>query len=377
MPVLEAQRCAACGTDNSADALFCERCIAPLRIKSLADLDAEDFRLCAGALAETLSFSPGQPEPSDMDDATADLLDAYLHLHWLRPETALWQTLDARAVRNRESEYIRDPILDLGCGDGTHSAVMFGTRFDPCFDVFAALRLNAADIYDAFDPHRYHPRVIRRGRRIGLGIDIRENMVKRAKTLGVYRALRREDATNLSLGDESVSTVFSNVVRDFPDATCRAALGEIARVLKPGGILILPAPTPHWRDSLYFHPSARILQNTGDSLGARRMAELDRGRSSSFAQQISQSEWENRLADCGLEIIDRQATHARQVVRFWDVGFRPFSVPLLHWIGGMDADRRFAVKRSLIATLRPLLVRLLSIVPGNDAAHVVYFVRKK
>lgn len=376
MLVAESCECSSCGRDNDADAIFCARCIAPLRIRKLDDMDPEDFRIAADALAKTLSPAM-QNLPTETPDArTSALLDEYLNLHWLRPETALWQTLDARALNHWRRQYVRQPLLDLGCGDGTHAAVMFGTRFDAGFDVFASLRLRAADIYDAFDARSYRPRIASYGERVAFGIDIRPNMVRRAEALGTYLHTLLGDATNLPLHRDAVRTVFSNVIRDFPDQTCQVALREISRVLQPGGCLILPAPAPDWRDQLYFYPAARALNERGDHRAAARMAGLDRGRSVSFAQQKSRDAWGDCLADAGLEIIDCRPTHAPQVVRFWDVGLRPFSVPLLGWVNSLDAEARSLIKRSFIATVKPLLARLLSIVPDEGCGHVMYLARK-
>ena len=376
MPVLESQACSSCGRDNPAEAIFCTRCIAPLRIKKLADFDVEDFHTCVRALAETLNPPGPTAEEPRLDEDSARLLERYLNLHWLRPETALWQTLEARAVRRWQADYMREPLLDLGCGDGTHTAIMFGTRFCERFDVFASLRLDGPDIFDAFDPALYRPKIIEPGSRVSFGIDIRSNMVRRAGALDIYDRVLTGDATKLPLPDESVQTVYSNVLRDFPDETCRAALKEISRVLRPGGHLFLPACTPAWRDCLYFYPQARSLARAGDEQASRRMADLDRGRSVSFAQQKSPAQWSRRLESVGLEIIDTQPTHAREVARVWDVGLRPFAVPLLRWVNGLGPDDRLMVKRAIVRTITPPLTRLASIVPGNDCAHTMYLAHK-
>ena len=313
----------------------------------------------------------------ELDARTVELLDAYLNLYWLRPETALWQTIDARTVHKWQDEYVRPPVVDLGCGDGTHAATMFGTRFEESFDVFAGLDLQGADIFDAFDRQEYRPAIACRGAPVAWGVDIRPNMVRRAASLGVYEKLLVGDATRLPLPDASISTVYSNVLRDLPDDACEAALCEVGRVLRPGGHLVLPACTPAWRDSLYFYPRARGEAEAGNMQASRRMAELDRGRSVSFAQQISEREWQCRLEAFGLEIIAREPTHSRKTTRFWDVGLRPFVVPLLHWVNGLDPNTRVAVKRSFIAALRRPLVALLATPADEGCPHVMYLVRKR
>ena len=62
-----------------------------------------------------------------------DYLMAFLNLYWLRPETALWRTLDCLALKDVE---FHPPIIDIGCGDGVFSFTRAGGLFDPSYDVF-------------------------------------------------------------------------------------------------------------------------------------------------------------------------------------------------------------------------------------------------
>ncbi len=52
-----------------------------------------------------------------------NVLMKFLNAFWLRPETALWRTLDVESMR--DFEFV-SPSLDLGCGDGTFSFVRGG-----------------------------------------------------------------------------------------------------------------------------------------------------------------------------------------------------------------------------------------------------------
>lgn len=45
-------------------------------------------------------------------------LEQWLNVYWLRPENALWRTLDVIALEGME---VRQPSLDLSCGDGIFS----------------------------------------------------------------------------------------------------------------------------------------------------------------------------------------------------------------------------------------------------------------
>ena len=52
-----------------------------------------------------------------------EILKNFLNAYWLRPETALWRTLDVEAMRTFKGT---SPSLDLGCGDGTFSFIRAG-----------------------------------------------------------------------------------------------------------------------------------------------------------------------------------------------------------------------------------------------------------
>ena len=51
-------------------------------------------------------------------DYSSQILENFLNLYWIRPETALWRTLD---VLQMKSIKFKKPILDIGCGGGRHS----------------------------------------------------------------------------------------------------------------------------------------------------------------------------------------------------------------------------------------------------------------
>ena len=54
-----------------------------------------------------------------------------LNVYWLRPETALWRSIDIEIMKDFE---INGKSLDLGCGDGVLSFIRAGGKFDITFD---------------------------------------------------------------------------------------------------------------------------------------------------------------------------------------------------------------------------------------------------
>ena len=62
-----------------------------------------------------------------------NILDEFLNVFWLRPETALWRTIDVKTMKNA---ILSGRSLDFGCGDGVFSFVRAGGTFESEFDVF-------------------------------------------------------------------------------------------------------------------------------------------------------------------------------------------------------------------------------------------------
>jgi hypothetical protein len=87
--------------------------------------------------------------------------------------------------------------------------------------------------------------------------------------------------------------------------------------------------TPDYPRSLYFAPAARAAEKRGDRAGAKRLLRLDRGRSVFCQRQLSPAQWKSTLAERGLRLKEVRPVVGSRVIRFWDVGLRPFSVPLL------------------------------------------------
>lgn len=82
---------------------------------------------------------------------TERILTNFLNAYWLRPETALWRTLDVVAMRDFK---FASPSLDMGAGDGTFSFLRAGGEFDNRFDVFLDVDnldsyFDNVDVYDS------------------------------------------------------------------------------------------------------------------------------------------------------------------------------------------------------------------------------------
>jgi len=70
-------------------------------------------------------------------DFVHEIVQNFLNLYWLRPENAIWRTLDVLQMRDLE---FRKPVIDIGCGDGTFSFTCFGGKVDYSYDVYRNMK---------------------------------------------------------------------------------------------------------------------------------------------------------------------------------------------------------------------------------------------
>jgi SAM-dependent methyltransferase len=358
-------RCRVCNQENPADALFCARCTSPVAVAALHELTESDRRRCLQALFQVLSeLRPNSAPAVAAAPADAGLWQAYLSAFWLRPETALILYAEALAIRAAISSegaptLSHQPWLDLGCGDGIHAALYANWRFDPTFDAFQSLDLAAPDIYNHFYAEEFSVQLTRHGQTLPHGIDIKPTAVARAKALGVFTKVDQADATRLPIADQSIQTIFSNMLRDLGDPL-PAALAECRRILKPGGLLLLSAMTPAYAQNLYFAPAAKAANNRGDTEEAKTLLKLDRGRSLFCQCQLSLDQWQPLLRDAGLKLQAAHTIVGQKIIRLWDIGLRPFTHALLaHRQAWQNANLLGEMKRSILPALDYLLAPAL------------------
>jgi len=133
-------------------------------------------------------------------------------------------------IRTQECELLsqqkfKHQMLEVGCGDGLVSSIVFKKHKNS----------------------------------IDLGIDLDSEELRQAKKTGVYRRLLVVDITNCGLKSKSYNTIFANGVLDhIPNLD--AAISEISRLLKPGGVLITTSPTNNYARLLFYY---RLFQKIG------------------------------------------------------------------------------------------------------------------
>lgn len=253
---------------------------------------------------------------------TNKFLKEFLKIFWLRPESALWRSVDALFLSKVKKSH---PALDLGCGDGCFQFVAQGGKFDLDFDIFSKTDTRDfwknKDIYDSFD-ESYKPEITKKPAFVfDVGFDHKENLLKKSAALGIYKKLVVGDANKkLPFKNNSIRYVFSNVL--YWVENLDGLMGELNRVLKPGGTLVITVPTDTWNS---YRPTYKPEHKTSNKFLLSLLKKLDRGRSNSYFHAYEPRKWEGILEKNGFVVISKKRYLSRRLMIFWDIGLRPFS----------------------------------------------------
>jgi GT2 family glycosyltransferase/ubiquinone/menaquinone biosynthesis C-methylase UbiE len=150
-----------------------------------------------------------------------NFLDAYLDQAPV--SLALMRAIECRHLAALPFER---PILDVGCGNGTFARVLFN------------------------------------GMTLDAGVDQNPREIERARATGCYQELEVSRIEDMPFTSERFATVYSNCVLEHV-ADIETALGEIHRVLKPGGALYMTVPNPRCVTFLLWRQAFRRLGLVG------------------------------------------------------------------------------------------------------------------
>jgi len=224
---------------------------------------------------------------------------------------ALLRAIECRELNDLATErpLFEHPMLDLGCGDGLFGQVFFAQ----------------------------HPE---------LGLDYSRHELRTAASRGAYRALVQGDITAIPCPDNAFASVFSNGVLEHVHDLSQG-LREIARVLRPGGRLIMTVPT--MADELELSAAA-LLRSLGLRQWAQRYADF---YNRAFGQiNVHPVEtWRELLAAGGLRLTYHRAYGSAAVFRLHDLTL-PLSAP--NFICKRLTGRWVALPMLRRATLAPI-----------------------
>lgn len=224
------------------------------------------------------------------------------------PAIVLWKAVEAKHISKVLSTIgLEKPILDLGCGEGKVSSIIFD------------------DIID-------------------VGLDIKVSEIGRSKLTGTYSRLVVGDGSNLPFRRETFGLVFSNcVIEHIPDI--ENVLTGVSRVLKTGGYFIFTVPGEKFGEYLFF----TVLFK---KLGLKKLANwysVKRNKYLNHYNIFHADVWARKLKDVGLEVIVSQQYLSKTSLKTWDLlaffGFfwRKLQLDklqiLVNWLPGFDRMR--------------------------------------
>lgn len=283
-------------------------------------------------------------------------LQSYLELYWLRPETALWRTLDALVLKELDPGPIE---LDLGCGDGFNSYLLSGGVLPfECDDFVDVASISpeqffrgASDMYDA-PPAAVRAVPAPPAVRIRYGLDRKAGLLRKAQSLGLYDALVQADANEpLPFADRSVGSVFSNIL--YWVDRLEVVLAETARVLRDGGRATVLVPDEELK-AHYIHHQYVVGR------GWEWMALLDMGRHTHIRDQYTRSEWERRFAAAGLRVRDHRSYLPGRFIEIQEVGLRPLSPVLVDMANRLAPLDRVEIKQRWVEYCLALAMPMLT-----------------
>lgn len=226
-----------------------------------------------------------------------------------QPATNYWRAIEVPELAAALPKQGRG--LDVGCGDGALTAV---------------LRRLVGDEWTL------------------VGIDVHPFETALARQSGEYAAVHTCGADNVPEPSESFDFAFANsVLEHIPDLP--SCLREIARLLRPGGLLVATVPAATFHSCL----SGRA--------GERRDAYLDTlDRRLAHVNYWSIERWHNELAACGLELTIGRGYLSCSQVRWWE-SWSNWTGGLFYRISGrrhrpIESQRALGLRRGLPMALR-------------------------
>ncbi len=267
-------------------------------------------------------------------------LREFLNVYWIRPETAIWRTLDVIQMKKVK---FNEPILDMGCADGVFSFIHFGGKFDLGFDTFRIKNAMSGfhegrDIYN--QTANYEPKILKKPKKkIDVGLDWKMNLLKKAEKLNFYEKLVQHDLNKpLPFENESFATIFSNVyywVEKLPDL-----LKETNRILMKNGRLILIVPDSNFKKWLIYNRYLKRQQKWAKI--------LDRGQYSNMKHCYSYKKWNKLFSTAGFVIDYHSSYLSKGFLQYGDIASRPYSPYMIEMANRLPEKDRKEIKSNLI-----------------------------
>lgn len=281
-----------------------------------------------------------------MNKEQYDIFKEFLNVFWLRPENALWCAYQDSAYKRGPHKLV-SPSLDLGAGNGLLSFVSMGGVISPEYDFFTNVGslesfFKGADIYDSFSRSGKSEYVLKKPDYvIDVALDHKENLLRQAEFLGVYKKLITADANNeWPIENSSLNSVISNILYWLSDK--HHSFQELSRVLQKGGRAFLFIQTKNFTEfCMSYHPE-RLPKYR------KTLEVLNRKRKESHLWQTDIQEIRQMARQYGFEVRHYEYCYSRLFLTMWDIGLRPLSPVLVDMVNSFDAEKRSRYKKEWV-----------------------------
>jgi len=194
------------------------------------------------------------------------------------PASKLFRAIELKTVyKECKNMDFKEPSVDIGCGDGYMSSILFDKKF-----TYGVDNGEAKDIQ----------------------IAIKKKL---------YKKVLIEGAEKMSLKSSSVNFIFSNSVIEHISNN-EAVLSETSRILKKNGVFVFTSPSHLFSKYLYI---SNILNRIGLAFIGNWYA-YKRNKMLNHYHIYSHIEWTKRLVRYGLKVIKYKYYISKDCLIFWD-----------------------------------------------------------
>jgi SAM-dependent methyltransferase len=270
-----------------------------------------------------------------MDGKIKPFLKQLLSIYWLRPETALWRTLDCALMIQHDTQ---GRGADFGCGSGILSYVMAGGKMKDYDDFMNVSHLNSymkgADIYNSkvlvkpsLDSSGLHYT-------FSYGIDHKMGLLHKARHFnGFYEHTLQHDLNKpLPLPKGYFDWGFSNILYWLQDPS--KVLRQWGQTLKSGGRLYLFVPNQYFKRKAWLYYKA---PHRGDHA---YLNYFDRGYNALIRHGYSQPTWQAIFQKSGFRTVSHRHYLSNPVMEIWNIGLRPISHLLIDMTSRLSKSER-------------------------------------
>lgn len=240
---------------------------------------------------------------------------------------ALWRAVEALSFDQID---FKNPMLDLGCGFGEFSGVVFG--------------------------------------KVETGIDINKKELADALKNNKYKKVIWADARKLPFKDKSYSTVIAVSVLEHIE-NAEDVVKEVGRILKKGGTFAFSIPTIEINKHLLI---PKILTFLGLDKIAKKYCELHR-LAFKHVTLKPVAWWEKALKNADFQIVRQEGTISPTVLRLHEL-FLLTALP--SQLSKLIFGRRLVVSVGLRSGILPIFFSRF-VYPDINSAINVFFVAKK